>query len=236
MAESLATLGFHGQLPLTEVVPRAIEALERALTLDENLPEAHATLAWIRFFNDWNWVAAEREFRRALTLNPSLADAHSRFALMLMAQRRDDEAVAQVAVARDLDPLSFGRANDVGVVLLGAGRTRQALDHARRALRLSPGSRAAHGLAGVALATELRFDEATSEFETALQGGDRYTYLLGSLWLRARQGGSTGRCAQPGAGDRNGVSGEHGVVGAPRLRPGCARRLSWGAAVSGARD
>ena len=187
MAEALATLAFHGLRPQHQAASSARDALAKAIALDDTLAEAHGTLAWILFFEDWNWTSADREFRRALSINPSVADTHNRYALMLMAQQRREEALTHARAARELDPLSFSRANDLGVVLLGTGHLAEALEHARRALRFTPDSRAARGLAGVTLAAQARYSEAAAELEAALKTGVRYTYLLGSLgYARAR--------------------------------------------------
>ena len=108
---------------------------------------------------------------------------------MLMAQRRDAEAVSHAQTARDLDPLSYTRSNDVGVVMLGTGHPSEALDHAYRAMRTSPTDRGAHGLAAMALVAQRRYDAAIREFDVALSQGPRYTYLLGGLgYARAMRG------------------------------------------------
>ncbi len=189
----LATMGFHGQSGIADALPRARASIDRALALDERLASAYATRAWVLFFDDWDLRGAEREFARALALNPSLADTHNLYALMLMAERRDADALAHARAARDLDPLSFTRANDVGVVMLGTGHPRDALDHAFRAMRTSPTDRGAHGLAGMALAALERHAAAIREFEQALARGPRYTYLLGGLGYAYAQQGEPAR-------------------------------------------
>jgi tetratricopeptide (TPR) repeat protein len=78
----------------------------KALELDDSLAEAHASLALIKFSYDWDYPAAEREFKRAIELDPNYATAHHWYAHYLSAASRFDEAAAEIQVARQLDPYS----------------------------------------------------------------------------------------------------------------------------------
>ena len=69
-------------------------AASRALELDEAIAEAHASLPYIKFRFDWDWIGAEAEFRRALELNPGLAPVRQRYAMFLATMGRTDEAIA----------------------------------------------------------------------------------------------------------------------------------------------
>ena len=90
-----------------EVLPKARAALVRALELDNTLAEAHAANAYIRAYYEWDWRAAEQEFRRALELRPNYADAYFSYSRFLASRRRLDEAIAQLGRAVELDPLSL---------------------------------------------------------------------------------------------------------------------------------
>jgi tetratricopeptide (TPR) repeat protein len=76
------------------------------LELDESLAEAHTSLGWIKRSHDWDWAGSEREFRRALELNPNYANAHQWYALLLLILGRKEEALSQIELARELEPLS----------------------------------------------------------------------------------------------------------------------------------
>src|SRR5579864_343229 len=103
----------HGRLvwfsasPPLEGGAKAKVAAERALELDQNLSEAHASMALVHFWHEWDWAATEREFRRATELRPNNADAHNWYAAYLNAMGRIEEAVAEHKLAEDLDPLSL---------------------------------------------------------------------------------------------------------------------------------
>jgi tetratricopeptide (TPR) repeat protein len=89
----------------------------RAVGLDYSLADAHASLAYIHLYYDWDWAGAEREFHRALALNPNDATAHEWYAVFLTAMMRPGEARAQIERAQALDPLSAAIATDAGFEL-----------------------------------------------------------------------------------------------------------------------
>src|SRR6266853_2348115 len=94
-------------LPAKEALPKAKEYAQQALKLDSNLPNSHISLAYIYFYDDWNWPAADQEFRRAISLAPGLAESHRWYAVYLAAMGRMDEAMREAQRALDLDPLSI---------------------------------------------------------------------------------------------------------------------------------
>lgn len=97
---------FVGDLSPTEYLPKVRDAASQALRLDENLAEAHTSLACVELILNWNWKAAEREFKRAIELNPSYTPAHIWYAHYLAAMGRSDESVAEAKRSLELDPLS----------------------------------------------------------------------------------------------------------------------------------
>ncbi len=100
-------LAHWGYLEPKEAYRKAKEAVERALSLDAALAEAHASLGWIKLWHDWDWTGSEKEFRDALRLNPNYSMAHEWYALYLAVMRRIDEGVTEVRRAAELDPLSL---------------------------------------------------------------------------------------------------------------------------------
>jgi serine/threonine-protein kinase len=95
------------RLPSPEFMPRARHAAQTAVNLDETLGEAHAALAQVRFFFDWDWRGAEAAFQRAVALTPSSAVVRHRYAALLWAMGRLDEARTQLDRAHELDPMSL---------------------------------------------------------------------------------------------------------------------------------
>ncbi len=119
-------------------MPKARAAALRALELDERLAEAHTSLALIHEKYDWNWKAAEREFRQAIELDPNYATAHHWYAEYLGYQGRFDEALAESERARRLDPLSLIIAVDRGEILIFARQYDRAIEQLRAAFEMEP--------------------------------------------------------------------------------------------------
>jgi Tfp pilus assembly protein PilF len=131
LANYYTALPFYTDVPPAEVLPKARAALVHALELDETLAEAHAANAYIRAYYEWDWRAAEQEFRRALELQPNYADAYFSYGRFLASRRRLDEAIAQVGRAVELDPLSLSLQTNRALLDYFAGR----YDEADRRLR-----------------------------------------------------------------------------------------------------
>jgi DNA-binding winged helix-turn-helix (wHTH) protein/tetratricopeptide (TPR) repeat protein len=107
VADSWSLLTEYDFASADEGYPKAKAAALRALELDANLAEAHATLATIKAYYEWDWAGAESSFRRALALQPNYATAHQWYAEFLGGQERPPEALAAIARARQLDPDSL---------------------------------------------------------------------------------------------------------------------------------
>lgn len=117
LADSYSLLGGYSGLAQIESMAKARAAAQRALELDDSLPEAHTALALIVQNYDHDWETSEKEFRRAIALNPSYATAHHWYAEHLMWLGRFDEAFTEIERARQLDPLSLIIATDHAVIL-----------------------------------------------------------------------------------------------------------------------
>jgi TolB-like protein/Tfp pilus assembly protein PilF len=183
LAEAYTTMSFHqvaGQPP-EEMIAKARTALDKAMEADSTVAEAHAARAFIRFFYDWDWNGADRDFRRALTLNPSYAKAHRWYSLLLQARNRIPEALRESQAASDLDPLAYVVSVDHGVVLYSARRYDEAIQFTRRTLAIDPSYTPAHALLGLCLSAQRQYPQAIAELETAARGSERYSYLLGRM-------------------------------------------------------
>jgi lipoprotein NlpI len=78
-----------------EALPRASAAAKKALELDDTLAEAHASLATVHWWFDWDWPAAEMEFQRAIQLDPNDARAHQFYGWFLLTLGKSDAAIAE---------------------------------------------------------------------------------------------------------------------------------------------
>jgi len=133
MADAYVQLGYTNALHPGDAFPKARSAAEKALGLDSSLAEPHAALGFVYLYYDWNWAAAEHEFRRAIAMSPNYSTAHEWYGLFLTAMGRFDEARAEERRAQDLEPLSIAVSGTTGFVLYYAGD----LDAARRELRIA---------------------------------------------------------------------------------------------------
>jgi serine/threonine-protein kinase len=183
LADSYALRGsfLYMALPPREVMPKSKSAALRALQIDDSLGEVHATLAYIEMIYDWNWVKSEEDFKRSIEINPNYAQAHHWYALHLAAMGREDESVAEMKRAQELDPLSLIINTNVGWVLYFAGRYDAAVEQLRKALELDPDFFVAHWELGLAYDQEGMNEEARSEFQKARMFSPSNPVILASL-------------------------------------------------------
>ena len=118
--------------PQTGISP-ARRAIEKDLSLNETLAEARSINADIKT-SDFDWMGAEDEMRRAIELNPNLAGAHTGYSCLLSTLERFDEALREIRLAQELDPLRINLVNSEGEILLYARRYDDALAALDRAV------------------------------------------------------------------------------------------------------
>ena len=147
-----------------ESYPKARDAAARALQIDPELAEAYASLAKVEQFYDWDWAAAERDFRRAIELNPNYATGHHWYAIYLANMGHFDEAIKEARRAEELDPLSSIIAVDFASLLGYARRYEEAIQQAHKALELNPGFFKAHGILSFLYLQTGRREEGVDEF------------------------------------------------------------------------
>jgi serine/threonine protein kinase/Tfp pilus assembly protein PilF len=165
MANVFASLGIMNLAPQVEMRPKAKAALQKALSLDEDLAEAHAVGAALAFWYEWDWDAAGRSFDRVLTLNPGDAFSHGSRGWFCLNRRRFDEAILEVKKALELDPLMpLYYAWSVGLYV-GAGKPDEALREFAKALEIDPNLGLAYFHAGVAYFRKGLLDEALDTLE-----------------------------------------------------------------------
>lgn len=155
------------------VLPLAREAARRAIALDDQLAEAHTSLAYFKMNFDADHVAAADEFERAIELNPSYATARQWYSRCLVEMGRYDEAIREIRRAESLDPLSLIIIAELGGVYADAGRLDEAVAECKRALALEPGFAFGHYVLAGAYLKQKKFDDAIHEATIAWdKGGD----------------------------------------------------------------
>ena len=164
LADCYALLGVFGAGPPMVWMPQAKTTAMKALALDDNLGEAHASLGQITWYYDWDFTGAERELRRAIELNPSYATAHQWYAEILSSEGRHDEAIAEIRRALELDPLSLIINRVYGDLLLNARRYDEAISQCGKTLEMDPNFPTTHGCLGRAYGEKRMYDQAFAEF------------------------------------------------------------------------
>ena len=165
MADAYALLVWQEQLPREEFIARAKAAAIKALELDQSLAEPHATLGYVKFWYDWDFAGAELEFRRAIELNPDYATAHHWYGEALGMMGRFEDAVRELTVAQQVDPLSPIINADLGKLFFLAREPDRAIEQLSKTLELDPELPLAHVFLGLAYNKKGMHEKAIAELE-----------------------------------------------------------------------
>ena len=172
--------------PETTTLARA--AIDVALARDPGIGEAHAAHAKLLFENDWNWPAAEQEFRRAIALNPNDVDAHHHYSHLLVALGRLAEAREQARIMLSLDPLAPAGHDHMGWLEYETGHLDQAIAEERQALVLDRGYFVAYSQIADALLAGRRWPALRALLDEARGAGDRVDPAMFDLVNAAARG------------------------------------------------
>lgn len=138
LANSYSLLSVWGGLPPNEAFAKSRAAAEKAIALNPELPEGHLSLAMIFWLYEWDWQAAEREFKRAIELDPNYTLAPHWYGLFLAEMGRFDEAIASEKRALEIEPLSIPINADLARVFFYARRYNEAAAQYRKTIRMNP--------------------------------------------------------------------------------------------------
>src|SRR4029079_18609469 len=182
LARSYITLGHvWGFLPPRETFPKANVALMKALEIDETLADAHNALAEYYFAYDWNWLGAEREFKRATELNPNDASPQCGYGSYFQAMGRFEEAIAARELCREGDPLSPTATANVGYPYYFAQQYDQAIGYYRKALELDPNYSWSYLWIGQAKLEKGMYNEAIVDINKAIALADGNVRMKATL-------------------------------------------------------
>ncbi|MCZ6769726.1 MAG: tetratricopeptide repeat protein, partial [Acidobacteria bacterium] len=144
LADTYTLLAYYYHRTPEDAFPLARAAAQRALEIDDSLAEVHTSLGFIKALYEWDWSAAEADFKRAIELNPNYPTAHHWYGAFLGTQGRLDEWLEETSKAQTLDPLSPQITSSVGSVFRQLGQYDEAIEQFQRALELNPELQAAH--------------------------------------------------------------------------------------------
>ncbi len=169
LADCYNTLGLYGAFPPSQARQGARTNAELALALDDASAEAHTSLAYANVLWEWDWPAAEAEYRKALDLNPNYVTAHHWYALFLAPMGRFAEAFAQMDHSLELDPLSLALNSHLGWLLYFARRYDAALEQLHKTVEMDPSFPLTHYFLGLVYARKSLLEEAVEELQQAIE-------------------------------------------------------------------
>lgn len=169
LADIYALMPLYGDFRPKEYMPLAKQSALKALELDENLAEAHASLG--RIFNsfDFNWSGAEREFIKSIKLNPNYPTVHQWYAEFLAFSGRSDESLKEISIALELDPLSLVINRMKGNFLSFAGRHDEAIAQLNKTAELYPENALVRYNLGDIFAAQGMYSKSVEQYLVALK-------------------------------------------------------------------
>ena len=191
LSDAYYIFGNNGYWPAEKAYPKAKAAALKALEIDDKLAEAHATLGSIISDYDWDFAAAEKELKLAIQLNPGYATGHQYYAYHLVNLGKNEEALREIKIARNLDPLSPRISANVGLFLYYDRRYGQAVEELDKALEVDPTHAATYAWLGWSYDAMGKYEEAVRCYLRAgeLRGmpKDLNPYLAGGYALMGKK-------------------------------------------------
>jgi Tfp pilus assembly protein PilF len=164
LADCYILLPWYGIFSQKEAYQKAKEAARKALEIDDKLAEAHTSMAFVKLLSDWDWAAAEKEFKQAIELNAKYSTAHHWYAFYLFFRARFDEAIAEMEKALELNPFSLIINCDFGFVLYYSRQYDRAIEVLKKTLEMDPNFVSAHSFLGIVYLQKSMYKEALAEF------------------------------------------------------------------------
>lgn len=191
LADCNSGLTWHGFTSPAETLPRAKAAALKAIEIDPQSAEAHASLGLV-LHHEWDWSGAEAEFKRALQLDPRYANAHHWYGDYLSVRGRHEEALVEAKKASDLDPLNLMIGTWLGLRYYLARNYDRAAEQGRSTVELDQNFAAAHLLLGETYVQMRLHEQGLAELESAASlSGDSPLYLAQTAVAYAAQGRKT---------------------------------------------
>lgn len=181
LADAYLVLGFSGLVPPRQAWALAEEAALRALALDDSVADAHVSLAYVRLFQNWDWPAAEDHLERAVALQPSSPAIRQWRALYFDMRGRFDEALRELLLAEQMDPLSIAVGTLLGFQFNLNRRYEEERRQYRRTVELDPNHFLGHWGLGLAYEHMGQHSEAVDEHRRAVDLIDGTAFMKAVL-------------------------------------------------------
>ncbi len=174
LADTYALFPAYGDFRTKEYLPKAKQAALKALELDPNLAEAHASLGQVLLYGDFSVAGAERAYKRAIELNPNYATARMWYGEVLSLSRRHDEAIKELSKALELEPFSMIINREMTKYLIFAKRFDEALLQNKKVNELFPDQPALHGVNGDIYVAQGKYDKAFEEYSLSAKANKEF--------------------------------------------------------------
>lgn len=168
LADTNILLIDSGYLSPKDACPKAQSSALEAVSANDQLAEAHSSLALVKEYCAWDWPGAEKEFQRAIELNPNLASAHHWYGSFLAKMGRNDDALREITTAQKLEPLSPIINTTLAWQFYVSRQPDRAIDQLRKTLDVDPNFAPARRLLEEVYEQQGMFKEAVAEWQKAL--------------------------------------------------------------------
>jgi TolB-like protein/Tfp pilus assembly protein PilF len=193
LADSYNLLPWYSSIPLKEIHPKAREAVEKALELDETLAEAHTSLALFKWIYDWDWKVAGEEFEKAIALNPGYASAYHWYFEYLATMEKLDEAISVIKKAQKYDPLSLIINSALGWGYYFIRQYDRAIEQSKKTLEMNPNFFWALYVLGISYLKDSNSVEALKVFQKASKISREHPLFLSHLGVAFAWSGETNK-------------------------------------------
>ncbi|HKE28533.1 MAG TPA: tetratricopeptide repeat protein [Bryobacteraceae bacterium] len=182
LADANGLLGHYGIVSPAEVWTKTASNAAWAVQLDANSAEAHTSLAHVKATQDWDWLAAQREFQRAIQLDARYPTAHHWYAMSCLAPLgKLEEALEEIQTAQALDPISSIVSRDRAIICYYLREFEWALEQCDHTIESNPHFSPAYWALGLIQEQRGDFDESAAAFERAIQLSPNSPRMRGAL-------------------------------------------------------
>ena len=180
LADCYAVLNYYAGTPTSETIPQAKAFAERAIAIDNQLAEPHASLGQVNKLL-WRWAESEQEFKRAIELNPNYATAYHWYSLLLRGLGRDDEGASMIKRAHEVDPLSSVIGVNLSQLYQFQNNHNESVENSLKVIELDPKYGDAYSTLGLSYLKQGRYAEAIQNMEKAVELTNRGSFTIVNL-------------------------------------------------------